>query len=508
MIPLVNPALARKGTAIQPWLGGAVRWVVVVLALVATADAGYLTWKSFTQGSVAGCDGTGAVDCDDVLGSRWSRAAGMPVALGGLLCYGTILGLSIFAGSRSFNENGWLGTVLAAVAFLALFAGLWFTGLQFIALGKFCYYCLAIHMCGLITALLVLWAAIANRPKQMGGSLSHSAVTAAIPGARRTAGPRSAERPFLAAAAPIAAIAVAGLIAVQVMFPTKMYQVSTPDLAATVDMTAAADTADQAEDDLSPRAREHVVNRVSDDTAGDTTDASDEQAPRRDDEVQLASAEEEVEKDDAPELSREVTFLKGRLKIDMYDEAVLGSPDAEHVVLEMMDYTCPHCRKMHEHIRDARYRYGDQLAVVILPMPLELECNKKLNATDPIHRGSCKISRTALAVAKADPRKFIDFHNFLLQDEEKPPTSSQAVMRAYQIVGSKKYSEVARSKEFDERIQRYIRLFSALTAQERGKRESFGLPVQIVGDTVLSGGDMTDDEMFEAWEKAIDIKPL
>ncbi|MGD9635622.1 MAG: hypothetical protein AB7U97_20235, partial [Pirellulales bacterium] len=151
-------------------------------------------------------------------------------------------------------------------------------------------------------------------------------------------------------------------------------------------------------------------------------------------------------------------------------------------------------------------RYGDQLAVVILPMPLELECNKMMTETDPMHRGSCKISKTALAVAKADPRKFLDFHNFLLADEKNPPSSSQAVMRAFRAVDRTKLAKASRDKELDERIQRYIRLFTALSKEHHGK-DTFGLPVQIVGDTVLTGGDMTSDEMFEAWEKAIDIKP-
>jgi hypothetical protein len=129
-----------------------------------------------------------------------------------------------------------------------------------------------------------------------------------------------------------------------------------------------------------------------------------------------------------------------------------------------------------------------------------------VQVTDPSHRGSCKMSKTALAVAKADPRKFLDFHNFLLEDEKKPPTSSQAVSQAYRLVNRTKLVEAGRDKELDERIQRYIRLFGALSNQHRGKK-TFGLPVQIVGDTVLSGGEMTEEEMFEAWEKAIDIKP-
>lgn len=508
MIPLVNPALGKQSTSIQPWLGGWVRWLVVLLALVATADAGYLTWQSFTKGAVAGCGPESHGDCDEVLSSRWSRVAGVPVALGGLLCYGTILGLALAAGTRTFNENAWLGTAILAASLLALFAGTWFTGLQLLALGKLCYYCLAIHLCGMITALLVVWAAIQGRPPAVAASRSHSAVMPSMPGARRTAGPRPAERPLFLAAAPVAVIGILALVGVQVLFPTKMYQVSTPDLAAMVDMTAADDAA--AEDgDLSPSAHEHVVNRFPDDDAAREieADSADNRALRRDDDVELASAEDETPaEEEAPKLSREVTFLKGRMKIDMYNEAVLGSPDAEFVVAELMDYTCPHCRKMHEKLREARDRYGDQLAIVILPMPLELECNKLLNSTDPLHRGSCKISKTALAVAKADPQKFLDFHNFLLKDEERPPTSSQVVTHAYRVVNRSKFAQVSRDKDLDERIQRYIRLYSALSNQHRGK-DSFGLPVQIVGDTVLSGGEMTADEMFEAWEKAIGIKP-
>ncbi len=53
----------------------------------------------------------------------------------------------------------------------------------------------------------------------------------------------------------------------------------------------------------------------------------------------------------APKLSREVSFLNGKMRLDMYQEAVIGSPTAKYVVVEIMDYTCPHCRKMHAHLR-------------------------------------------------------------------------------------------------------------------------------------------------------------
>jgi len=508
MIPLVNPAHARHASAAsQPWLPGPIHWIVVVLALVATADATYLTWTSFTHGVVAGCSGAGQAGCDEVLTSRWSRAAGMPVALGGLACYAAILALGVAAGSRVFNANPWLGTALATMAILAAASGIWFTLLQIFALRAFCYYCLGIHLCGLSIAALVLWSALGKSQHQTAASRSHVALAAAIsgvPGLRRTAGPRPAEGPSLHVAGPIAGALLCLLITAQILFPPQTFDVSQPALAETIDMTAASDTSPAATDELSPDAHPHTVNRVTDSDPA----AADEQVEPLDNESAATeqSTSEEPVAEQAPALSRPVTFLDGKIRLNIYDEAVLGSPEAKYVVLELMDYTCPHCRKMHAQIHEALERYGDQLAVVVMPVPLELECNKMVTSTDPMHRGACKISRLALAFAKADPAKFVDFHDFLLADPDKPPTATQAVVRAFHLTDRTKLSKLSKDKAVEARLQKYINLFSTLSAQHKEKASTFGLPVQIVGDTVLAG-DMTSEEMFAAWEKALGIKP-
>jgi hypothetical protein len=69
-----------------------------------------------------------------------------------------------------------------------------------------------------------------------------------------------------------------------------------------------------------------------------------------------------------------------------------------------------------------------------------------------------------------------------------------------------KLRKVSQDPAIAARIQNYIKLFTALSAQHRGQAEPFGLPVQIVGDTVLSG-DMSTEEMLSAWEKALGVKP-
>jgi uncharacterized membrane protein/protein-disulfide isomerase len=485
-----------------------------VLALVATVDAAYLTWTSFTHGVVAGCSGAEIAGCDDVLKSSWSRAAGLPVALGGLACYAAIFGLSLAAGSRVFNANRWLGTALVAAAILAAASGVWFTLLQIFVLHAFCRYCLGIHLCGLTIVGLVIWSLLTRTQPQVGASRSH-ATLAAIPGRgapRRPVGLRPAAGPSLFLAAPIATGLLGLLIAVQYLFPPQTFVASQPTLTESIDMTAAADTSVATMPNLSPDARSYTVNRVSDDDPladSQLADAPDDPAPEDSVQGDEDSASEESTSPAAetvPALSREVTFLDGKIKINMYDEAVLGSPEAKYVVLELMDYTCPHCRKAYAQIEDLLDLYGDQLAVVILPVPLELECNKMVPSTDPMHRGACKFAELSLAVAKADPRKFADFHGYLLAEVEEPPTTAQAVIRAFRLTDRAKLRQASDDPAIDARLQKYIRLFTALSGQNRGKTETFGLPVQIVGDTVLSG-DMTKQEMRDAWEESLGIKP-
>lgn len=478
-----------------------------MLALAATLDAAYLTWTSFTHGVVIGCNGAESTGCDDVLNSHWSRAAGLPVALGGLACYAAIFGLSLAAGSRAFNANRWLGTALAAAAILSAASGIWFTLLQVFALHAFCYYCLGIHLCGLTIAGLVVWSLLKRPQPQLAASRSH-ATLAAIPGVaapRRSAGARPADGASLIVAGPLAAGLLALLIAAQILFAPPTYVASKPALAETIDMTAATETSPATDTSLSPNALSHTVNRVTDDAADDDDQLAEpvndpidaDQSPASDD----AALEEQ-----APVLSREVTFLNGRIKINMYDEAVLGSPEAKHVVLELMDYTCPHCRKAYAQIEDALDRYGDQVAVVIMPVPLELECNRTVTSTDPMHRGACKLAELALAVARTDPRKFADFHGYLFADVDEPPGTAQAVVRAFRLTDRRKLRRVSQDSAIESRIQKYINLYSTLAVQNRGRETPFGLPVQVVGDTVLSG-DMTSEEMYSAWEESLGVKP-
>jgi hypothetical protein len=396
-------------------------------------------------------------------------------------------------------------------------AGLWFDSLQILAIQKFCLYCIGVHLCGLTIAGLVLWSVF----HQQGGQLNASRTVNALAGTFRPHGGIGivGRAPAPVTAGPSIPFAVAGAVALlgiliggQILFPPKLL-VSQLVLPQSIEMnkTVATSLPSDSPSEPSPNAEEHVVNRIPPDESAVGSPAADPKSTDsrtdKDRSAKQASSETSSPKSDAPALSRKVSFLKGSLTIDMYQQAVLGSPTAPHVVIEMVDYACPHCRAMNKTIQTAIDRYGDQLAIVIMPMPLELECNPQMAATEPAHFGACKLARLAIAMSEVDPAAFVDFHEWLMADKDKVPPIDRAIAKAYRLADSKKLREHVNSDEVNKRIQDDINLYTSLSMQQAKDSKPFGLPIQIIGDQVISGDTVSGDELLAKWEEILGMKP-
>jgi uncharacterized membrane protein len=483
-----------------------VRWSVRLLATIAIAVAAYLAWQAINLQAVVGCAASALVDCDLVLQSRWSKWIGVPVAFIGLTSYITLLALSFFAGQGRSSAARWTSTALVMFALVVAGAGLWFDSLQVLAIQKFCLYCIGVHLCGLTIAGLVLWSVLHQQNQQLNASRTVNALA----GTFRPAGVVSRAVASPVVAGPSIAMAIVGaaallgiLIGGQLVFPPKLL-VSEIVLPQSIEMnkTVATSLPPSSPSEPSPSAEEHVVNRIPADDSASGSRASD---PKSND--SRTDKDHSAPKTDAPVLSRKVTFLKGSLTIDMYQQAVIGSPTAPHVVIEMVDYACPHCRAMHQTIAKAIDRYGDQLAIVIMPMPLELECNPQMAATEPAHFGACKLARLALAMSEVDPAAFVDFHEWLMADKDKVPPIDRAIAKAYRLADAKKLRERVNSDEINKRIQDDINLYTSLSAQQAKDSKPFGLPIQIIGDEVISGDTVSGDELLSKWEEILGMKP-
>lgn len=130
----------------------------ILLSFVGIIDAGYITVKAFTGGTVV-CPLTGG--CNGVLQSSYSQILGYPVAFYGLIFYSLIFVLSFIYLDRGNKHIFTALTLLPAVGFLFT---LWFLYLQAFVIGAYCFYCLVSAGLSTILFAFALWART-QRPK-------------------------------------------------------------------------------------------------------------------------------------------------------------------------------------------------------------------------------------------------------------------------------------------------------------------------------------------------------
>ena len=538
----------------RPVFGTPTRWALRVLAWTAFGISAYLAWHAATGSAIAGCGVGSQNGCDVVLSSSWSKwldGFDVPVAVLGLACYASLAGLSVLLGLQNPRAGRWISTAFVMLAAVAAGASLWFLGIQIFAIGRFCPYCIVVDLCGVAIGGLAIgsvarWLyAMPHVPQPRVADASFLALRTALPtGTQRrpmpTAVAQESPRPSLAIALGGAVVVLAVFIGGQIVFPSKTYSVQAGALEKPIELVGSTEpvSADQAQ---ASQAQPHVAMRIPSESIeeGDPTDeASDKEATADNQDADAEDAERESIETSVPtedrqdetsadlfspnaaestateagsstpgERERLVKFLNGTLTLDVYKHAHIGSPEAPHVMVEMVSYDCPHCRKMHHTMQRGLARYGDQLAIIVMPVPLEMGCNKLVTDRKASHRGACSTARFALGVAALRPSSFHKFHHWLMSgDKDKPPTLEDVIPKAYGMVDADHLRELTRSPEINKQIAEYVDLFGKL-GRRAGTGKDFGLPVQILGDHVLAGTVEKEKDVFAAWEEHLGVEP-
>lgn len=367
---------------------------------------------------VAGCSAGTELDCEDVLGSHWSKWLGLPVSLLGVVAYSGIL---VLCWPAAFRSSGWAVTGLVSMSLLALGAALWFTALQVVNLESYCFYCLTVHGCSVVVFVLTLLlardesvTAAAVRPT-LGVAQSNAGPAIALPG-------RDASGPNWLAATGTAVLGIAALVVGQVFAEDKSIGME--------------------ELDFAPLA------------TAETSDASESETPEA--EREDGDSPEFLADDFKPVLqeskSRKIRFAGLAEAIDVKAMPIIGSPDAEHVFVEFVDYTCKHCRLLHPHVMAATEKYGDDLAVVVHHVPLNRKCNPHIKGSHPSKTYACDYAQLAIKVWLVAPEKFPEYHDWLMSSR-KSPSVFEARKRALSLVGGQSFLDTKLDDEASERIR-------------------------------------------------------
>jgi uncharacterized membrane protein/thiol-disulfide isomerase/thioredoxin len=470
--------------------------VITALALMALAASSYLTWASWQQSTIAGCTGGSLLDCDEVLTSSWSKWLGIPVSLLGALNYGAILALVWPAALI----GGWALTLLLALAMAAAGAAVWFVGTQFFILDHYCLYCLVVHACGVLTCIAAVMLMRSGASDAGTEHMSHF-FGAGGPVESEPSGV-SPLQPLIAAG--IASVGLLALIVGQVFFaPSGMEIVEAtpltvepvvepvveepestePTPAVTPPAEAGSPDGDENTEPIEPEA-EPVV-------------ASDEpeQKPEAENKNDFWNEIDSAPVAQAPRVFRLSSLPR---EIDAGANPVVGHPYAPVRFVEMMDYTCPHCRKLHPYIKKAVERYGDQLGFVIYHVPLSRKCNQLVVMDQAMHADACEYSRMAFSVWKLAPDKFAEYHDWLLEGKRAPPVY-EAKKKAMELAGESVLTDKVIEAEARSRV-------STFAAQMEPFR--VGLPILIFEGGLIRGMPDSEAEWFQMLEQRLGLKPV
>jgi len=116
----------------------------------------------------------------------------------------------------------------------------------------------------------------------------------------------------------------------------------------------------------------------------------------------------------APAVPQEVRFLDGQLVYHTDRVPMSGQPGARIILLEFFDYTCASCRTLAGDLKALQKKWPGTFGIIALPSPLNRACNPDLKPQVPDHEGACELAKLSLAVWKAKPTAFAEYHDYLI----------------------------------------------------------------------------------------------
>ncbi len=391
---------------------------MLLASTIALCTSCYLAWASITSSPVAGCGSGSIFDCSHVLHSRWSTIFSIPVSIPAIATHLLLLSMLL---SKSIPEK-WQQVRWGLVGFACLSssaAALWFIGLQVFWIEHLCPYCMVAHTGALILGGLFLWSrpVRANTLRWVAGG---------------------------------AVAGIAGLILLQslsaapqtheiIEFPTSKENESTSDEPMLFEAPAPQPQASL----LPNRFNSQFVLATS--CLALFTDPP-----------MLLNLEFLADPDDDKSKPRSAVILNST-KLETNGWPLLGKPEAELVFVEMFDYTCEHCQRTHKAIEGARQKFGDRLAIIALPVPLDAKCNPNVKTLDPKHADACDLAKLAVAVWYVERDKFAEFHHYLF---EKKPNYAAALIKAKEMVDNEKLAAVMSGTIPSEYIAKHIALYT------------------------------------------------
>jgi uncharacterized membrane protein/glutaredoxin len=196
-----------------------------------------------------------------------------------------------------------------------------------------------------------------------------------------------------------------------------------------------------------------------------------------------------------------VHFHDGKFNFDLSKVPVLGKPGT-NVVIDLFDYTCPHCRELHHLLQQALVRYSNQFCIIALPAPMNTNCNAVVSRTPPAHVQACDYAQVGMGVFAAEPRLYPEYDTWFFK-QPKIPALNEAREQASRLVGSNQLMAAMASPQAAKMIQTGVSLYKA----NRLKAKATALPQLVLGKVIHAGSIFRAEDLHKLLEAQLQVKP-
>lgn len=419
-------------------------WITRIALALGCLLSIYLAIASLKQGQVYGCIGEPA--CYLPLRTRWGHWFGLPIGVPGAIVYGILFILSLKI--KAYTTEIASLQVRSGFVFLAAltaFVGVWLLVVQIGLMRSICPYCVVVNLCGILVMILYSSWFLQNYASSLWALLAVVLVMSGhfIGFLEPVPGGSGKPKPTKAAVAPVAE-------------PVDEFVGSIASIATSFEPA---------------KVREKDDRELVFDTAGLTVTKAREIGLN--DKVILPPApvltpprvfDEMVDGDGTMGTRVQRTHYElaaGKIRLKVGTVPVMGLTNATHVIGLMYDYTYTDSVTMYRMMDQAVKRYRGQVAVVLIPVPLDKDCNDWVVYTKDPQTNSCDYCTLSSLVWRQRPDTYLAFEAYLTKTTPPPPVY-QVEAVVLKLLGKKIFNSSFNQDDAYRNLRKNVALYRKL----------------------------------------------
>ena len=138
--------------------------------------------------------------------------------------------------------------------------------------------------------------------------------------------------------------------------------------------------------------------------------------------------------------------------------------------------------RSHPRVAEVQRSFGDKLAVVSLPMPLDAQCNKLIRQTSRPQLNACQYAKLGLILWRAKPKALEPFDDWFFAFPTPPPLEV-VTNKVLELIGPIAFEAMSRDPWIEQQLQIDIGIFE-ISQREFGHNQ---MPQFMIGGNFIEG---------------------